>query len=287
MRIPSNKIADIVSFFRKELKDVYEGEEMENIIWLSFNHVLGLSKTSLQLSYGSNVNQSDLLKLYFISKDLKKNKPIQYILGETEFCGLKLKVNDSVLIPRPETEELVHLVKNEVISIGKKNLKIIDIGTGSGCIAVSLKKFIPEAEVHALDVSEKALKVARENALLNNAEIIFHESDILNQKTFGQTFDIIISNPPYVTLQEKPTLDKRVVNHEPHLALFAGENDPLIFYKAILDFAHLVKNKNVTVYFEMNDAYAEEVKSLAGSKHFSADIIEDMFGKRRFLRAVK
>lgn len=286
MRIPSNKIADIISFFRKEMKDIYDEEELTNIIWLSFNHVIGYSKTDLQLNKNSNVNQSDLLKLYFIIKDLKRNKPIQYVLGETEFCGSRFLVSEHVLIPRPETEELVHLVANYVKKNLHKNVSILDIGTGSGCIPVSIKKLLPSSIITAADISEDALNVARKNAKLNAVEVEFVNADILNaEKIGGKKFDVIVSNPPYISTQEKHTLDKRVTDFEPHLALFASENDPLIFYKAILDFAN--RNKTPHIFFELNAELAGAVNQTAAEKGFRGELIMDIYGKQRFLHAYK
>lgn len=289
MRIPSNKIADIISFFRKELAGIYEGEELENITWLSFNHVLGFSKSDLLLKKNQTINQSDLLKLNFICKDLKRHKPIQYVLGETEFCGYPFKVNEHVLIPRPETEELVHHVvayADKCFSEGK-SLRILDIGTGSGCIAIALKKKIPSAYVTALDVSEEALIVAQENALRNKAEVTFMKADILSHSPMlnDLSFDIVVSNPPYISEDEKNSLHERVIGYEPHLALFARGRDPLIFYRTILQFA--TPKKSVGVFFELNSVFAEEVKTIAEELKFNAKLINDIYGKQRFLLAVK
>ncbi|MBC7863371.1 MAG: peptide chain release factor N(5)-glutamine methyltransferase [Bacteroidia bacterium] len=313
MRIPSNKVADIISFFRKELEGVYDGEELENIIWLSFHNVLHFSKSDLHLKREGNVNQSDLLKLNFICKNLKNHKPIQYVLGETEFFGLNFMVNEHVLIPRPETEELVALVETHLKKINRKPIRstslpsrrqggagnvinLMDIGTGSGCIAITLKKKFPDVDVYAMDVSAPALETAKKNAEIiletgqpDKTKITFIEYDILqfNSKVKMQSIDVIVSNPPYVTHSEKSSLEKKVIDFEPHLALFASENDPLIFYKAIIEFAEITLNKDGSVFFELNPDYAEEVKILLEEKFYHAEIIEDMFGKKRFVKGEK
>jgi release factor glutamine methyltransferase len=290
MRIPSNKISDIIYFFRRELSAVYSSDELESIIWLCFNHLFGFSKSELTLKNAETINQSDLLKLNFICKDLKTGRPVQYVWGETEFCGLNFFVDENVLIPRPETEELVELVNTQIKeNYSDKSCSVLDIGTGSGCIAIAVKKKNPLAKVSALDVSEGALSVARKNSVLNKTEINFIEGDILNAGSFTQTetFDLIVSNPPYITFGEKDSLEKNVIQFEPHLALFASENDPLIFYHAIIDYCSGALNPGGFLFFELNPAYAKEINDLLNTKNFEAEILMDIFGKLRFTKARK
>ena len=289
MRILSNVVADIVQFFREELHACYDVEELEEIIWLSFNHVLGFSRSDLTLRSKHRVQQSELLKLNFICKDLRMGKPIQYVLGETEFCGMKLKVNESVLIPRPETEEMVYLfqslMKEETFT--ERPRRILDIGTGSGCIALAVKKLIPGFEVWASDVSPEALAVAQYNATQQHIEINFVQDDILNPAELLQhgNFSVILSNPPYISIQEKYTLHSRVLDHEPHLALFAHEEDALVFYRAIFNFAPRVKTTFLLM--ELHPDFATQVLEIGEKSGYHCEIIQDMYGKKRFLKAVK
>ncbi|HLC83357.1 MAG TPA: peptide chain release factor N(5)-glutamine methyltransferase [Bacteroidia bacterium] len=284
MKIASNKIKDIIRFFRDELKDSYEDGELESIIAYCFEHYLKLNRTELISRADETISESELLKFNFAIKELKRHKPIQYILGEADFYRLKLKVNEHVLIPRPETEELVHLI------IGDNKMdspSILDIGTGSGCIPIALKKNIPSAKISATDISEEALEVAKQNAHKNNVEINFFLEDILHPTSdIGHpTSDIIVSNPPYICLSEKSSMSKNVLDYEPHLALFVENNDPLIFYKAISDFALKSLNKNGKIYFEINQSLSSETKNLLENKGFkNVELIKDLSNNYRILR---
>lgn len=231
------------------------------------------------------LSESELLKFHFTLKELRSGKPLQYVLGETEFYGLKFLLNENVLIPRPETEELVHLV----INVCKENKitqpSILDIGTGSGCIPVVFKKNIPDADVSSTDVSEKALAVAKKNAELNEVNVNFILHDILSEKELSKTkFDIIISNPPYIPLSEKKTMNKNVKDFEPELALFIPDEDPLVFYRKIILFANGNLNKYGKLFFEVHENHAAEVKRLMEKNNFTAvEIIKDMQGKERIV----
>lgn len=289
MRIPSNSVGDVISFFESELSRHYEPEELKEITWLAFLKVLNFSRAAMLSRKNERINQSDLLALNFICKQLRSGKPIHYVLGETEFCGLVFHVNESVLIPRPETEELVFIVR-DFLKKKKINLslsRILDIGTGSGCIAISLKHLLPNFEVMAVDISRDAIRVAGNNARRLNLAVEFIEEDILHpQKLFSLgTFPIIVSNPPYISIAEKETLHPRVLQHEPNLALFAAAKDPINFYRAILTFANRVKNE--LLFFELNPDFSEEVKSLCLEAGYDAAVENDIYGKKRFLRAEK
>ncbi len=290
MKIASNRIADVVGFFREELKSIYESGEIETFIAYCFEEYLGIKKAAVVLNADATVSESELLKFHFAIKDLKRHKPIQYILGKADFYGLKLNVNEHVLIPRPETEELVDLVIKEIGEWrrekgegraesgerGRENgkgrmesrerLSILDIGTGSGCIAISLKKNLSAADVYAVDVSERALEMAKQNALQNAVDIKFFNYDILFSASsfpvYDLEFDIIISNPPYISISEKEQIEKNVIDYEPHLALFVDDNEPLLFYKAITNFALNHLKKNGKIYFEINQRFAVETKQL-------------------------
>lgn len=226
-----------------------------------------------------------MLTFHFAVKDLLKNKPIQYIIGETEFCDLKFKVNENVLIPRPETSELVHLIVNSQRSTANSQQSILDIGTGSGCIAISLAKMISGSEVYALDISEKALEVAKENAVNNNVEVTFIHDDILSLKNKIDTkFDIIVSNPPYVRELEKAEMRDNVLNWEPHNALFVSDNNPLIFYRIILEFAKSHLKENGEIWFEINEFLGKEMTELCNEMGFSqVEVFNDFRGKERVL----
>lgn len=286
MKIASNKIKDILRFFREELNDVYEKDELETIIAYCFEGFLNLKRTDLILKLEETVSESELLKFNFAIKDLKNQKPIQYILGEADFYRLKFKVNENVLIPRPETEELVDLIIKDTKT---QSPVIIDIGTGSGCIPIILKKNIPSAIVSAIDISELAIEVANQNAKRNGVEVEFNSDNILNPKSeiliSNSRFDIIVSNPPYICISEKETMHKNVLDYEPHLALFVNDSDPLLFYKAICDFALTHLNKNGNIYFEINQSLASETKNLLENKGFKdVELFKDLNNNYRILR---
>jgi release factor glutamine methyltransferase len=250
---------------------------------------LQYGKTQVQQNLGTNINQSDLLKLYDCCLLLKKNIPIQYILGETIFYDLKFEVNPSVLIPRPETEELVDLILKENTNIPS----LLDIGTGSGCIPISIKKNRMRAEVFACDISPTALELAIHNSKLNKCDVNFFISDILNQEKFNKDFshqvDVVVSNPPYIKSTEKNSISDNVLKYEPHLALFVNDEDSIIFYKKIIDGCKKLLKSKGKLYFELNPLTSEEVKNYAiASQQFeSVNLISDLSGKMRFLKAQK
>lgn len=284
MRIASNKISDIVSYFRLELKGLYEDGEIDRIIEFCFEEYCGWKRSKIVTDPAATVSESDLLKFSFAVKKLKQHVPIQYILGKADFYGMKFLVNEHVLIPRPETEELVDLIIKE--NKGKK-ISILDIGTGSGCIAIALKKHIPDASVTALDVSESALNVAKQNAELNKVEINFIHGDILSPElNLGNScYDIVVSNPPYIATAEKASMEKNVLDHEPHLALFVDDTDPLLFYKAISQKALNCLKKEAELFFEINAALGSEAKLVLEERGFkNVCLLKDLNNKNRILR---
>ncbi len=285
MRIASNKLSDIKKFFLQELLIVYTPEEIDNLFFWSIEHQLQLKPIDYQLAPDNHVNQSDLLALNFICKDLKKGKPFQYIVGHTVFYHLPFLVNKHVLIPRGETEELVDMI---IMSIPKNEaLKIIDIGTGSGCIPIALKKNRPLAHVSAIDISEKALEVAKLNAEKNNCEVQFMHQDIFKPFNTEQKFNIIVSNPPYVLDSESSSIHKNVLDYEPHIALFVKDDDAIIYYKAIESFASKHLNENGKIYFEGNPLSLDDVHHYFSEKAYTSEVIKDLNGKDRFLKVVK
>lgn len=239
MKIASNKLSDLYEFYKTELVSIYDNDELYAIFELVCEHYLGYSKTDTRLKFQENLNQSDVLKIYDTAKALKTGMPIQYVFGEADFYNLKFKVNNSTLIPRPETEELVDLIIKQSLVINHQSpFTILDIGTGSGCIPIALKKNIPNSKVTGIDISKEALEVAKSNTFKNNVVVEFIKLDILS--AFDSSFithhlSLIVSNPPYVLNSEAKLMDARVLEHEPHLALFVKETDPIIFYKRIID----------------------------------------------------
>ena len=290
MKIATNKLSDLYEFYKTELVSIYDNDELYAIFELVCEHYLGYSKTDTRLNFNGNLNQSDVLKIYDTGKALKTGAPIQYIVGEADFYNLKFNVNSSTLIPRPETEELVDLIIKQFKQEARNNqtLNILDIGTGSGCIPIILKKNIPNSKVAGIDISEQALEVAKSNAIKNNVDIEFIKLDILSQLiTHNSTFNTIVSNPPYVLNSEAKQMDSRVLEHEPHLALFVEDTDPIIFYKRIIDLCAKYLEERGYLFFELNPIYANDVKKYANdSKIFNfTEIMQDMSGKERFLKA--
>ena len=290
MKIATNKLSDLYEFYKTELLSVYDIEELYAIFELVCEHYLRYSKADTKLKFNENLNQSDVLKIYDTAKALKTGEPIQYILGEADFYNLKFNVNSSTLIPRPETEELVDIIlKSQTTNNSFQSNRILDIGTGSGCIPITLKKNLPHSNVIGLDISEKALEVAKSNAIKNNVVVNFLNLDILSNNQQLYTYNIIISNPPYVLNSEAKQMDARVLEHEPHVALFVEDNDPIIFYKRIIDLCAKHLEESGFLYFELNPLYAIDVNNYANaSKIFNfTEVLKDMSGKQRFLKAQK
>lgn len=264
----------------------YEAQEAKEIVFWLMDFYLGLRKIDI-LSDKSFDKAIDWAK---IIDRLNTHEPIQYILGETEFYGRRFLVNDSVLIPRPETEELVKFVVDKTLRTqNSKPRTLLDIGTGSGCIAISLAKELPNFRVSAYDISEKALETAKKNAELNKADVTFEKVDILNPSftIHHSPFTIIVSNPPYVTKQEIDRMQKNVLDFEPHLALFVEDSEPLIFYEAIANFAFNNLTDNGLVAVEINETLGEETANVFKRKGFSeVEIIKDIHQKDRFVSAV-
>jgi release factor glutamine methyltransferase len=287
MRIASNKIKDIIRFFKEELKGFYSDGELETMIRYCFEEFSNIRLSSSSLSNENTVSESELLKYNFAVKDLKNHKPLQYILGKADFYGLKFIVNENVLIPRPETEELVQHIIQDLKNKNIDHAEILDIGTGSGCIPVSLMKHISNANVHAMDISERALEVARQNSELNNVNVNLLKDDILSPVGQYQSgsYDVIVSNPPYIRLSEKDQMEKNVLSFEPHLALFVDDDDALLFYRKIAEFAVKYLRKEGSIYFEINADLGPETKALIEKMGFkNVVLIKDMSNKNRILR---
>ncbi len=287
MQWKTNKLFDLRKQYMQELLAYYDQREAESLLTILVQYFFGLSQSGLITNADFRLSESEMLQLHFAVKDLKKYRPVQYIIGETEFFDLKIKVNKAVLIPRPETEELVQLIINNE---KQRDLNILDIGTGSGCIAIALKKNIPFVQLTGIDISDAAIELASENAENNKLNIAFAELNILDQRQWnllGQ-FGIIVSNPPYVTNAEKNRMDNNVLNYEPHQALFVADNDALVFYKEIFHFSENHLRQNGKIYFEINEEKGNEIVELAKSKNFvNVKLHKDINGKNRFVSGSK
>ena len=284
------RLKAILENFHSELDDNYGKEEVNSFFDLLMENFLGLKRIQLVLNpeYVITNEQKELFLDALV--ELKNNKPIQYIIGETEFYGLPFKVNENTLIPRPETEELVDWV---ITSFDKQKeetqFKILDIGTGSGCISISLAKNLPETNVFALDVSKEALQTAKQNAEMNGVEVVFIHDDILNTNFSPlAVFDVIVSNPPYVRNLEKVEIKSNVLDNEPHIALFVDNENPLQFYKAICEFAQNNLKDEGVLYFEINEYLGQEMIQLLKEFGFkSIELKKDLFGKDRMIKGMK
>lgn len=277
-------ITDFKIHFFKELELIYPKTEIQSFFNLLMDFKLKLSRVAIALNPETEISNTDLSFLETALKKLKKQIPIQYIIGVTEFYGLPFKVNSSVLIPRPETEELVEWILSEHKST--QPLTILDIGTGSGCIAISLAKNLPNANVYAMDISSEAIKTASQNAKNNEVKVTFIEENILTLIKLPLQFDIIVSNPPYVRELEKNKMQHNVLQNEPHVALFVKDENPLLFYDKIADLAKNHLSKNSALYFEINQYLGKETVDLLSSKGFKNVLLKkDIFGADRMLKA--
>jgi release factor glutamine methyltransferase len=285
--------------FLKKLSSLYDEQEIDSFFYIILDKLHGLKRIDLALNPSNVMDGNHLKKWNSIVSDLKVNKPIQYILGETEFYGLRFEVNENTLIPRPETEELVELIiESTNYELRNTKLKVLDIGTGSGCIAISLAKNIPNTEVYAIDVSEEALAIAKKNADINAVKVSFVNVDILKINDLKQLpssnfplptyFDIIVSNPPYVRNLEKSEIKPNVLEYEPHLALFVDDIDALLFYRKIAELAIKNLNPNGKLYFEINQYLGKETLELVESFGFkNVKLIKDIYGNDRIIEGTR
>ena len=270
-----------------QLFELYDDREAANIADWTIEHITGFKRIDriTNKQFPLSISQQELLKTY--TEELLQHKPVQYVLNEAWFAGMQFYVDENVLIPRPETEELVGWIVDESQKSKVKSQKVLDIGTGSGCIPVALKKKLPELDVYALDVSEDALNVAKKNASEQKATITFFQTDILDKSKWNSLpkFDIIVSNPPYIKQSEEKEMRGNVLIHEPHLALFVPDEDALLFYKTIAEFGLQHLNKDGRLYFEINEIMGNKVKELLEQKSYSnIEVKKDMQGKDRMVR---
>ena len=272
--------------FLVELQSVYELSEATVITDWVFENVANIKKADLIKNPLQKIPRPVLIKLAAKQEELLQHKPVQYVMGNTTFYNMQFQVNDKVLIPRPETEEMTNMIISSY-RFEQKQISILDIGTGSGCIAVAVKKHLPSSKVIALDVSEDALDIARANAITNKTNIQCTLFDFLDESRWPELMlsDIIISNPPYIPVNEKKLMDKNVVNFEPHSALFVPDNQPLLFYEKIAKFGRSHLNYNGKVFVETHEDYTKEVAALFAATYQQVLIKKDMFGKERIVIA--
>lgn len=272
--------------FLVEIQTIYDLNEATVITDWVFEHFAGIKKTDLIKNPLQQIPAPVIKKILDKKELLLQNKPVQYVVGETVFCGLTFEVNDKVLIPRPETEELTQIIINSW-QFETKQVSVVDIGTGSGCIAVTIKKKLPSAKVMALDASYEALEIAHKNAVANKVNVQINLFDFLDEGRWPELllFDIIVSNPPYIPLREKEKMNKNVVENEPHKALFVTDDNPLLFYEKIAKFGRSHLNYNGKVYLETHEDYAKEVAALFKATYRDVLVKKDMFGKERMVIA--
>jgi len=283
LKVPSNKISTIISYYESLLKKLYSKEESAQLIRELIANFTSIKRNEISLNFEKRVSESQLLDIHFGVKDLLNNKPLQHIIGTAPCLDFDFIINKDVLIPRPETEELVDIISK---STNANNIKILDIGTGSGCIAIALQKNT-SSRVTAIDISKDALKIAAKNAEINNANVEFIKLDILNKDSWHQLdndFDIIVSNPPYVRNMEKKLMNKNVLDYDPSMALFVDDDNPLVFYEAITNFAKSHLKSNGTLWFEINEYLGQETKELILKYFDKVELIKDFKGKERFVR---
>lgn len=286
--------------FFKSLENIYDAMEIESFFFIIAAFLHQKKRVDLALEPNFEISEIDLEKWNTILSQLLQEKPIQYILGETEFYGLKFYVDENTLIPRPETEELVGLVLKETsnLLLPISCLNILDIGTGTGCIPISLKKNLPNATIFALDVSDKALEVAQKNAVLNQVEINFINVNILEVEDLSKlgtsnfqlptSIDLIVSNPPYVRNVEKHEIKKNVLDYEPHLALFVEDDDALLFYRKIGQLAQKSLSENGKLFFEINQYLGKETVELLDNLGFkNIELFKDFYGNERMISCLK
>lgn len=284
-------LREVKNIFHKELNAIYGEDEVNSFFYLLIEHYLHLDRFILALEPQWVISKEDETPLFEVLSKLRLQQPIQYIMGQTHFMDLDFMVDENVLIPRPETEELVRWILDETEQAKfdtKRNdsIQILDIGTGSGCIAISLAKNIPRATVHALDISNEAIAIAQKNASHHEVDVVFLQEDIFQFETDFQ-FDLIVSNPPYVRALEKKEMNNNVLQNEPEMALFVPDSNPLKFYKRISDFALQHLKPKGHLYFEINQYLGKETRALLQEYNFSEiELRKDLYGNDRMLKGV-
>ncbi len=287
MPITSNRVRDIEKYYVDSLAGIYPEGEIKMFVRMLFEDIMGWSHAELLINRDTTVNQSDLLRFYWAAEDLKRYRPIQHIVGYVDFCGCRIGVDNTTLIPRPETEEIVMSVFDKLSE--RPPRRVLDLCTGSGCIAIAVAKHWREAEVTAVDVSSEALAKARQNADSNNVEVRFVQKDLLEEREYRdfELYDLIISNPPYVKESERREMSRNVLDWEPERALFVSDSDPLLFYRAIAKIAETHLSANGLMVLEINEKLGEAMARLLTERGFDATIYNDFRGRRRSVMAKK
>jgi release factor glutamine methyltransferase len=287
MKVPSNELRTIRIFYQNQLEPIYGNAEAAQLILVLIKHFFGYDRAQLALHTDIRLSESEMLKLHFAVKDLLQHKPIQYITGKTEFYGHSFLVNPGVLIPRPETEQLVDMIIKRFNQL--KSISIWDLGTGSGCIAISLALALPQAKVTAFDLCEDAIDLTKVNAKRLHTTISLQQTDILEMRpTEKGKVDVIVSNPPYVRQSERLKMEKNVLDFEPEMALFVPDENPLLFYRAIAKLAHQSLAERGELWFEINEAFGKETAAVCNRAGFEeVQIYQDIHGRDRFISAVK
>jgi len=279
------RIKEAYHQLQQSIQPLYENREASNIADLIMEDITGWDRSRRIVHHDALLSEPQLERYTHCKEELLHGRPTQYVLGHAWFCGMRLQVDEHVLIPRPETEELVMEVKKMYaeISTDRDHLfKMVDIGTGSGCIAIALKKYFPDWDVWAVDKYNGALAIAKKNAVLLDTEVRFVASDILKEAKTDllPAFDLIISNPPYIPSEDKSAMDDRVLDHEPHDALFVTDNDPLQFYKAIIAFSEQHLLRGGMLFFETHELYAQEVAALLEANGFEHIVVKKDFQEK-------
>ena len=271
--------------FFDSLKNIQDEQEIESFFFILTEYLHNLKRVDVALNPNFELSDAAIEKWNVILAELQQEKPIQYITGEAWFYGLQFEVNENTLIPRPETEELVEWILNSPIIQHPTPITILDIGTGTGCIPISLKANLPQANVSAIDVSKQALEVAKRNAELNKVEVNFIQTNILEVENLNQHFDVIVSNPPYVRNLEKQEIKKNVLDYEPHLALFVEDTDALLFYRKIAQLALKNLSPNGLLFFEINQYLGKETVELLENLGFkNIELKKDIYGNDRMIK---
>jgi len=281
IKIADNTLRSLRNYFRSKLESTFDKKEIDAFFYRGLSYYLNIERVTFIADPEKQISESDILKFRNLAKELLNNKPLQYIFGETDFLGLKIKVNEHVLIPRPETEEMV----SDIISKVEDPKKIIDLCTGSGCIALALKNQFNNAEVIGVELSESALKIAKQNAVDNNLLVEFINNDVTDPDLKCPNADLIVSNPPYVTESEKNLMQANVLDYEPAMALFVPDNDPLLFYKAIIQQAVDNLNNEGWLFLEINEVFGNDILALMADAGISnnLNLNIDLNGKPRWV----
>jgi release factor glutamine methyltransferase len=282
LNCPSNSVKTIAAHYTAQITATYPEEEARQIVWMLLEHFFGINRLMLAVNQDLRLSESEMLIFHDACKKISQHVPVQYVIGKTDFCGLSFEVNASTLIPRPETEQLTQLILKKLPNVP---VRIFDIGTGSGCIAIALKKARPDCEIFACDISKEALQIAQKNADTHNVSVQFFHHDILSDDPLDiPKIDVIVSNPPYVCFSEKGEMRPNVFLHEPETALFVKGDDPLLFYKAIAKLAGNQLTHCGKIFFEINEKFGNEVAKILQEHGFVDTTVENDFrGKARFV----